>query len=393
MTVEASTETSLAPITAYGIPDGESEERALLSALRAGRLVGDGPIGRRVERQMEELFGVRHVLLTASCTAALEIAMLVLDIGPGDEVIMPSFTFVSTANSVILRGARAVFADICPGTLNLDPADVRRRITPRTRAIVPVHYAGVGCEMGALRTIATAYGLSIVEDAAQGVDAVYDGHYLGTIGDIGCYSFHATKNIVCGEGGAFVTNDDALARRAEIVREKGTNRSAFLRGEIDKYTWVSAGSSYILSDLLAALLEVQLARRSHIKARRRALWQLYYEILAPLVVSHGLQLPVVPPEAASNYHIFFLLARTIEEQKALINHLKAGGIPATFHYVPLHTSPFGRSLLDEPLTLPVTESAASRLVRLPLGAHLTNEQAVYVAEQVIAFYQGDTRIV
>lgn len=249
------------PIAAYGPAIGEPEIQAITRALTGGHLVGAGPISRRVEAQMTELFGVAHVLLTASCTAALEMAVMTLELGPGDEVILPSFTFVSTANCLVLRGVRPVFADICAEALNLDPADVEQRITPRTRAILPVHYADVSCDMDALQEIADQHGLAIIEDAAQGVDAKWRNRYLGTLGDIGCYSFHATKNLTCGEGGAFLTNNPALAHRAEIVREKGTNRSAFLRGEVDKYTWVAAGSSYILSDLLASLLESQLRRR------------------------------------------------------------------------------------------------------------------------------------
>lgn len=374
------------PITAYGPQIGIPEIRAVTEALTDGHLVGAGPICRRVEAQMAELFHVQHVLLTTSCTAALEMAAMVLELGPGDEVILPSFTFVSTANCVVLRGAKPVFADIRPDTLNLDPEDVARRVTPHTRAIIPVHYAGVACDMDALQAIADEHRLAIIEDAAQGVDAAWRGRYLGTIGDMGCYSFHATKNLTCGEGGAFLTNDPGLARRAEIIREKGTNRAAFLRGEIDKYTWVAAGSSYILSDLLAALLEIQLRRREMILALRRRIWKIYYEALAPLAQAGRLSLPSVPAEAASNYHIFFLRTRTPEEQERLLAHLRARGIPASFHYVPLHTSPYGRKVAGAPVSLPVTEQAAATLVRLPLGAHLIDEQAEYVAGAVQEFY-------
>lgn len=373
-------------ITAYGPEIGIPEIQAVTRALTNGQLVGAGPISRRVEGQMAEIFGVAHVLLTASCTAALEIAVMALDIGPGDEVILPSFTFVSTANCLVLRGATPVFADICPGTLNLDPVDVERRITSHTRAILPIHYAGVGCDMDALQEIAHRHQLAIIEDAAQGVDARWRDLYLGTIGTIGCYSFHATKNLTCGEGGAFLTNDSEIARRAEIIREKGTNRAAFLRGEIDKYTWVAPGSSYILSDLLASLLESQMARRQIIRTRREAIWKLYEEGLTPLATAGRLHLPEIPLQAASNYHIFFLRTRTATEQDELLCHLKAANIPAAFHYVPLHTSPFGRELDPNPGPLPVTEQAAATLVRLPLGSHITPEQAEYVVNAVHDFY-------
>lgn len=376
------------PIRAYGPLIGDGELQAISTALRDEHLVGAGPIGRRVENRLQELFGAKHALLTASCTAALELAMLALDIGPGDEVIMPSFTFVSTANCVVLRGARPAFAEICEETLNLDPRDVERRVTGRTRAIIPIHYAGVACDMIALQRIADKHGLMIVEDAAHAIDAMYHERYLGTLGAVGCFSFHATKNITCGEGGALLTNDPALAHRAEIIREKGTNRAAYLRGEVDKYTWVAAGSSYILSDLLAALLEAQLERREEIKARRQAVWQRYQEALAPLAAREWLSLPAIPEGVQPNYHIFFLLTRSVEEQEALLAHLKAAGVPATFHYVPLHSSPFGRSLLAQPVALPVTERVASTLVRLPVGAHLRDDQADYVADQVLAFYKG-----
>lgn len=374
------------PIAAYGPTIGDPEIQAVVQALTSGHLVGAGPVSRRVEAQMAEMFGVAHVLLTASCTAALEMAVMALELGPGDEVILPSFTFVSSANCLVLRGVRPVFADICPQTLNLDPADVERRITPRTRAILPVHYAGVSCDMDALQALADRYGLAIIEDAAQGVDATWRGRYLGTLGTIGCYSFHATKNLTCGEGGAFLTNDPVLARRAEIIREKGTNRAAFLRGDIDKYTWVAAGSSYILSDLLAALLEVQLQRREWILSRRRQIWEMYQQALTPLADAGQIELAHNPTEARSNCHIFYLRTRTPDEQEKLLGFMKASGIPAAFHYVPLHTSPFGRALHPDPLSLPVTEQAAATLVRLPIGTHISGEQAEYVAGTVLDFY-------
>lgn len=365
---------------------GDDERDALLRALDDRHLVGNGAVSRRVQRQLEQMVGVRHALLTPSCTAALEMAMLVLGIGPGDEVILPSFTFVSTANCVVLRGARPVFAEIRPDTLNIDPADIERRITPRTRAIIPVHYAGVACEMDAILDIAAAHDLAVVEDAAQGVDARYKGRALGTIGDIGCYSFHATKNITCGEGGAFLTNDDALAERAEIIHEKGTNRAAFVRGQVDKYTWVSAGSSYVLSDLLAALLEAQLARREEIRSRRELIWQTYFKGLTGLAKQEKVILPVVPPGVEQNYHLFYFRVADQATRDALLDDLRGAGIGATFHYVPLHSSPFGRQVLGCEDELPITEQVSRTLIRLPLYPEMSEADAEAALDRVHAFF-------
>lgn len=307
--------------------------------------------------------------------------MLALDLAPGDEVIMPSFTFVSTANAVVLRGAVPVFAEIRPETLNLDPEDVARRITPRTRAIVPVHYAGVGCDMGALSDLAARHDLHVVEDAAQGVDAYYEGGPLGTLGDIGCYSFHDTKNITSGEGGAFLTDDSAIAQQAEIIREKGTNRSAFYRGEVDKYSWVDEGSSYIQSDILAALLEVQLEKRDEIREKRRAVWEAYYEALSPLAERGRITLPVIPENRTSNYHLFHFRTHSAPERDRMLSLLREGGVQATFHYVPLHSSPYGRGVLGWETDLPVTQHCSETLVRLPLYPQLY-ARAGSVAERV-----------
>ena len=350
---------------------GPEEERAVVEALRAGVLHGDGPAGRRVQAALRELLGAPHVFFTTSCTHALEIAMLALGIGPGDEVIMPSFTFVSSANAVALRGATPVFADVEPGTMNLDAADVARRITPRTRAIVPVHYAGVACDMDALRALAGPRGIALIEDAAQAIDAYHrgaDGRRLplGAIGDAGCYSFHDTKNVTCGEGGAFVTARPDLARAAEVLREKGTNRTAFLRGEVDKYTWVGLGSSYVQSDVLAALLEAQLGKRAAIRARRAEVDAAYREALAPLAAEGRLHLPEVPPYAEPNHHLFFVRTPTPPLRDAALDALREAGIRATFHYVPLHSSPFGREVVGWTDPLPVTELGAATLLRLPL---------------------------
>jgi dTDP-4-amino-4,6-dideoxygalactose transaminase len=366
---------------------GAEEQAAMAAALRARQLTGNGPICRAVQQELQTIFGARHALLTPSCTSALEMAMLALDIGPGDEVILPSFTFVSTANCVMLRGATPVFADILPDTLNIDPADVARRITPRTRAIVPVHYAGVACAMDALLELSRAHGLAVVEDAAHAIDARYKGRYLGTLGDFGCYSFHATKNIVCGEGGALLTSSDALAARAHVIHEKGTNRAAFMQGLVDKYSWVDVGSSYVLSDLLAAVLQVQLGKRAAIKARRGAIWRRYFEGLRPLAERELLALPTIPPECDSSYHIFFLRVASGELRDRLLQALRAAGIGAAFHYVPLHSSPFGQSQGWHHERLPVTEQCSRTLIRLPLYPAMSDAQVEYVLDTTIALLE------
>lgn len=350
---------------------GTEEEEAIKRVLASRHLTGNGPVCKRLQSRMEEMFNVGHVLLTPSCTAALEMAMLILGIGPGDEVILPSFTFVSTANSVVLRGAKPIFAEIKPDTLNIDPDDIRRRITRRTRAIIPVHYAGVSCDMDAIMDIAQEHDLYVVEDAAQGVDALHEGRYLGTIGHIGCYSFHGTKNITCGEGGAFLTNADEVAQKAEIIQEKGTNRAAFIRGQVDAYTWVSVGSSYVFSELLAAVLEAQLAKRAEIKARRKAVWRGYYEGLKPLAAEGRVILPVIPPGRESNYHIFFFRVTDEHKRNALLDALRAKGIGASFHYIPLHSSPFAREQLGCEDDLAVTDECSRTLVRVPIYPSLS----------------------
>jgi dTDP-4-amino-4,6-dideoxygalactose transaminase len=345
---------------------GKEEEEAVLKALQSRILRGDGAFTKRVQQQMEEWLGVGHVLLTTSCTHALEMAMMVLGVEAGDEVIMPSFNFVSSANAAVLRGATPVFADIRPDTMNICPEDIARKITPNTKVIVPVHYAGVACDMDAIMELASQHDIYVVEDAAQAVDAYYDEKPLGTIGDIGCYSFHDTKNITCGEGGAFLTNDDSIAARAEIMREKGTNRAAFMRGEIDKYTWVSEGSSYIPSDMLVALLEAQLAKKEEIKQKRKVRWERYRAALEPCREAGKIQLPVIPDRCHSNYHIFHFFSNTAHEQDRLLKQFKKDGIPAAFHYVPLHNAPFAQNLLDEHSELTATQQYSNRLIRLPL---------------------------
>jgi len=303
-------------------------------------------------------------------------------------VILPSFTFVSTANAVVLRGATPVFVDIRPDTLNIDERLIEAAVTPRTRAIFPIHYAGVGCEMDEIMAIARRHRLLVVEDAAQGVFAKYKGRWLGTIGQMGCYSFHETKNFSCGEGGALTINDPALEKRAEILREKGTNRSQFLRGQVDKYTWVDIGSSYVLSDMLAAFLLGQLENMEKITARRREICLRYAGMLAPLVENGLIRTPFTPGHCTTNYHMFYLLAEDLAERNALIEHLRQASILAVFHYVPLHSSPFAKSLGLPKSDLPVTDNMSSRLLRLPMYYDLSDREVAEVAEAVLDFYKS-----
>jgi dTDP-4-amino-4,6-dideoxygalactose transaminase len=358
------------------------DERALdevKQVLAKGKLSGDGAVCRSVEREMAAMFSIKHVLLTTSCTHALEMGMMMLDLRPGDEVITPSFTFVSGANAVLRAGGKPVFCEITEETLTMDPRDVERRISPRTKAIAPVHYAGVSADLDPIIDIARNYGIPVIEDAAQGVNALYKGKFLGGIGDAGAYSFHDTKNYVSGEGGAFLTNNETMARRAEVIREKGTNRENFLRGEVDKYTWVDIGSSYILSEILAAVLRTQIGRLEAVQSRRERIYGLYMEGLKDLERKERLRLPVIPAYARSNYHIFHVLLPSEAERNRVMRAMKERGIGATFHYIPLHSSPYALNHLGTAgLDLPVTDSAAGRLLRLPLYPHLPDADAAYV---------------
>lgn len=363
---------------------GEAEAARVREALK-GRLAGDGPFGRKVERRLAERLGVPRVLLTTSCTHALELSLLALGVGPGDEVVCPSFTFVSTANAVLRVGARPVFADIEDRTLGLDPADVDRRLTVRTRALLPIHYAGMAPDMERLLAIARARKLVVVEDAAQGLGASFRGKPLGTLGDAGCFSFHETKNVTCGEGGALVIAGEAAAARAEVIREKGTNRGAFLRGEVDKYTWVAEGSSYILADVLAALLDAQLDKFDEIQARRARVVARYRAGLGDWARSSGVRLPIEDPERTSNHHLFALLFPDEKSRDAGLDALRRAGVQASFHYVPLHTAPHGRALGLDVLELPVTDRVARTLLRLPLHPLLTDEEVDRVLDAVRAF--------
>ena len=343
-------------------------------AIASMHISGDGAFTRRAEAALQAVLGSPRVLLTTSCTHALEMAALLLDIGPGDEVAGPSFTFVSSFNAFVLRGARPVFADVRPDTLNLDPASLERVVTSRTRAIVAMHYAGVGCDMDAITAIAARRGIPVVEDNAHGLFGAWRGRPLGTFGVLSALSFHETKNITCGEGGALAINDAALIDRAEILREKGTDRSRFFRGQVDKYSWRDIGSSYVPSDILAAFLFAQLERRDEIQRERRRRWDVYRDELAPWAASHGVGLPAVPDECDQPGHLFYLLLPTGEARDAFISHMRAHQITAVFHYLPLHLSDMGRRFGGRPGDCPVTEHVSPRLVRLPLSAGLTDDE-------------------
>ncbi len=343
-------------------------------ALARGHISGDGFFTKRCRALLEEALGVSHVLLTTSCTHALEMAAILLEIEPGDEVVVPSFTFVSTVNAFVLRGAHPVFADVRPDTLNLDEGKLEALVTPRTKAIVPVHYAGVACEMDAIREIARRHGVTVVEDNAHGLFAKYKGRYLGTMGALATQSFHETKNFSCGEGGALLINDPAYKERAEIVREKGTNRSRFFRGQVDKYTWVDVGSSYLPSDMLAAFLYAQLEAREAIQARRREIWERYATGLNDWAEHNDVRLPHVPAHCEQSYHMFYILLPSLETRQEFIAYLKEWGILSVFHYLPLHLSAMGKQFGGQEGDCPVTEEVSDRLLRLPFYNDLAEEE-------------------
>jgi TDP-4-keto-6-deoxy-D-glucose transaminase len=330
-----------------------------------GQIAGDQSYSRKCQTLLQEVLGAPKVLLTTSCTHALELAALLLDIGPDDEVIVPSFTFVSTANAFVLRGARIRFADIRPDTLNIDEKQIEPLITPRTRAMVPVHYAGVACEMDTLSAIARAHRIAIVEDNAHGLFGKYKQRWLGTLGTLATQSFHETKNITCGEGGALVVNDPAFIERAEVMREKGTNRSQFFRGQVDKYSWVDLGSSYVMSDVLAAFLYGQLEVWRQIQEKRKRIWQRYHAELSDWAAARDIRCPIVPEGCEQAYHMYYLILPSLAIRQALIAFLKARGIMAVFHYLPLHLSPMGLKLGGRPGDCPVSETMSDRLLRLP----------------------------
>lgn len=359
-------------------------ETAYVSRVIAeGPLHGDGPFTRQCHEWLERLTGAPKALLTTSCTHALEMAALLLDLREGDEVIVPPFTFVSTVNAIVLRGARPVFVDIRPDTLNIDERQIEAAITPRTRAILLVHYAGVACEMDTIMALASRHGLAVVEDNAHGLFGRYKGRQLGTFGLFSTLSFHDTKNLSCGEGGAILINDPAHVERAEVIREKGTNRTRFHRGQVDKYTWCDIGSSYLPSDILAAYLLAQLESHEAVQARRHAIWSRYAESLEPWAADAGVRLPIVPDGCEHPAHIFYLLMPSLEARTRLIAHLRERLILAVFHYLPLHLSAMGRTFGGHEGQCPVTEEVADRLVRLPLFFQLSDDDQARVIEAVL----------
>ncbi len=357
---------------------------AIRDALAAGKLSGDGPFCRRAEKILETALGTPRALAVTSCTHALEMSALLLDLQPGDEVIVPAFTFVSTVNAFVLRGARPIFADIRPDTLNLDERQLESLVSPRTKAIVPVHYAGVGCEMDAINAIAAKANAVVIEDNAHGLFGTYRGKMLGTLGALATQSFHDTKNFTCGEGGALLVNDPRFTERAEILREKGTNRSRFFRGQVDKYTWVDLGSSYILSDILGALLVSQLEQRDEIQARRARIWNRYNAELAGWAAARGFRTPTVPAHCEQTFHMFYLLLPA-ERRAPFIDHVKANGASAVFHYQALNTSPMGLAHGGAAGQCPVTERVSDELVRLPLYNDMTETEQGTVIDAVRSF--------
>jgi len=351
-----------------------------------GHISGDGTFTRRASRNLEAVFGGgARVLLTTSCTHALEMAAILLDLKEGDEVIVPSFTFVSGVNAFVLRGAKPVFADIRPDTLNIDEEQIEALITPRTRAIAPVHYGGVGCEMDVIVDVARRHGIDVVEDNAHGLFGTYRGRLMGTFGRMATQSFHETKNINCGEGGALVLNDPALVERAEIIREKGTNRSRFFRGQVDKYTWVDVGSSYLPSDMLAAYLLGQLEMAEQIQSKRQRVWERYAEALAPWCDQHGVRMPVVPEYCRQPHHMFYLLFPDLDARQSMIAYLRAREITAVFHYLPLNDSEMGARFGGFKGQCPVTESVSERLLRLPFYNNLSIADQDRVIETMMAW--------
>jgi dTDP-4-amino-4,6-dideoxygalactose transaminase len=360
-------------------------------AHHAGQLAGDGKYTKQCHQWLENQTNCNKALLTHSCTAALEMSAILADLEPEDEVIMPSYTFVSTANAFVLRGAIPVFVDIRPDTLNLDETLVAAAITTRTRAIVPVHYAGVGCELDTLQQVAQQHQLLLIEDAAQGLMASYKGKPLGSFGDFGCFSFHETKNIISGEGGALIVNNPQFIEQAEIIREKGTNRSQFFRGQVDKYTWIEKGSSYLPGELIAAFLYAQFEEAQQIIATRLRVWDLYHQLLEPLEQAGKLRRPIIPADCQHNGHMYYIILEDLSTRTNLIQYLKARGINAVFHYVPLHSSPAGQKYGRSGGDLVNTEYISDRLLRLPLFPTLTFEQVKLVIDTITEFLSTQCR--
>lgn len=372
-------------------PHVGTEAEYICQAITSHKICGDGHFTKKCSTWMEDRFHSQKVLLTTSGTTALEMAAILCQLEPGDEVILPSFTFSSTANAFVLVGAKLVFVDIRPDTMNIDETKIEAAITNRTKVIVPVHYAGVACEMDTIMDIARRHHLKVVEDAAQGVMSTYKGQALGTIGDFGCYSFHETKNYSMGEGGALLIRDAAYNERAEILREKGTNRSRFLRGQVDKYTWVSYGSSYLPSELNAAHLWAQLEKAEEINEDRLASWKRYYELLKPLAEEGKVELPHVPENCVHNAHMFYIKARDLEKRTRLITYLKESGVNAVFHYIPLHTAPAGRKYGRFFGGDVYTTKESDRLVRLPMYCGIKEDEIMTVCKAIGFFYKNSNR--
>lgn len=365
-----------------------NELQYMEEAIKNRKICGDGIFTKKCSAWMEEKTGTAKALLTTSCTHAIEMSAILSNIQPGDEVIMPSYTFVSTADAFVLRGAKVIFVDIRPETMNIDERLIEEAVTERTKAIVPVHYAGVSCKMDEICDIAKRHNLFVIEDAAQGVMSFYKGRPLGTLGDYGCYSFHETKNYSMGEGGALLIKDPKNIERAEIIREKGTNRSKFFRGQIDKYTWMDAGSSYLPSDLNAAYLWAQFEKAEEILNDRMASWNLYNQLLKGLEEEGYIRLPEIPEECTHNAHMFYIKTKDLEERQNLISFLKAKGVGAVFHYIPLHSAPAGKKYGEFFGKDIYTTSESERLLRLPLYYGLKEQDVMYITEQVKKFYKG-----
>lgn len=363
-----------------------NEIENILKAVSLGKLSGDGHFSRLCEKELERATRAKKVLLTNSGTGALELAALLCDIQPGDEIIMPSFTFVSTANAFCLRGGRPVFVDISPTDLNIDATRIEEAMTERTRAIVPVHYAGISCDMDSINALARQHDLYVVEDAAHGLMSTYNGQHLGTIGDFGCFSFHETKTFISGEGGAITINSEEHVEPAEIMREKGTNRNKFFRGEVDKYTWVSLGSSFLPSELAAAFLYGQLVETEKIISKRRAIFERYERLLRPLVERGLIEVSTIPDHCATNYHMYYILVKNLQTRAGLIDFLRQAGVLAVFHYVPLHLSSYAREIGVD-VKLPVTEELADRLIRLPFFNCIEEGEQEYVVEHIFHFFK------
>jgi dTDP-4-amino-4,6-dideoxygalactose transaminase len=362
-----------------------NEMKYIAQAITNGHISGDGPFTQKVQALLEDGLGVRKVLLTTSCTHALEMMAILLDIQLGDEVIIPDFTFVSTVNAFVLRGARPIFLDVRPDTLNLDESQLEAAITPRTKAIVSVHYAGVGCEMDPIMNIANRHGVSVVEDSAHGLYGKYKGRFLGSFGVLAAQSFHETKNFSCGEGGALLINDPRYIERAEIIREKGTNRSRFFRGQVDKYTWVDIGSSYLPSDILAAFLFAQLEQRDKIQSHRQHVWETYQAGLSDWAAHHGVRLPVVPEYCDQAFHMYYLLLPDLATRQRFLQYLRQQDILSVFHYLPLHLSKMGQEFGGKAGDCPITEGVSDQLVRLPFYNGLTGSEQEQVIKAILAF--------